>query len=187
MQNEEVTSNGVYLNGSFCNWDPSEAIQLTANQNIYSATVQLLVGETVEYKFVNGLPDDWGQYEILTGLPCAYGNDNNRVVLVPENDSVLEIECFGCKDCIPVSVSELSLNHIQLSPNPTTGLLSISGLPDEKVTIRLFSSDGSLVLEQVGNRSNTQDIDISHFNSGIYYLKLIGEDRISETFKVVKN
>jgi len=188
MQNEEVTSSGVYLNGSFCNWDPSQAIQLTANQNIYSATVQLPVGETVEYKFVNGLPDNWGQYEIITGLPCAYGNDNNRAVVVPANDTTLETICFAeCEDCIPSSANDLTLNSVKLHPNPTTGIVTVSNLPDDEITIQIFSIEGRRLMEVSTVQSTTKDIDLSSFNSGIYYLKIIGSDRTTETMKVVKN
>jgi hypothetical protein len=97
MKNETISTNGVHLNGSFSNW--GEAVTMVANGTIYSTTLKLKKGETIQYKFINGGLSDWAGYEILTGT-CAYGNDKNRMILVSENDVTLDMVCFGkCVAC----------------------------------------------------------------------------------------
>lgn len=187
MQNEEVSSSGVYLNGSFCNWDPDKAIQLTANGLVYSTILQLTAGETVEYKFVNGAATDWGQYEILSGSTCAFGNDSNRGLVVPETDSVLTAVCFeACSTCLPNAVNDFKTD-IVVYPNPTTGKVLIEGLAaNKKSVIKLFSIEGSLLFETVAAGNGTEIVDLSSFPAGYYSLTLIS-DNGCQTYKILKN
>lgn len=100
LQNETISSSGVYLNGSFCQWNTTNAKKLTAAGTVYSTTLQLKKGQTIEYKFVNGAADDWAKYEILTGLECAFGKDANRGLVIPENNIVLDVICYNsCNAC----------------------------------------------------------------------------------------
>src|SRR5665648_523806 len=106
MINEVVSSSGVHLNGSFCNWSTADAVELTAAGTVYMTTLQLKKGETIEYKFVNGASDDWLKYETITG-DCGYSQDNNRMIIVPENDVTLDLVCFEkCNACEPVAESD---------------------------------------------------------------------------------
>ena len=57
-------------------------------------------------------------------------------------------------------------NSIIISPNPTSGIVEIkSKIPIEKVNV--FDFSGRLVLE-----SFNQKIDLSNYNSGVYFLKI---------------
>ncbi|WP_321342857.1 carbohydrate-binding module family 20 domain-containing protein [uncultured Draconibacterium sp.] len=112
MKNQLLTGDGVYISGSFCNWSPAEAVELAASESVYSATVNLTVGDTIQYKFINGAPDQWAQYEIINGLDCAYGNDANRMIIIPENDTILDLVCFAqCAPCTEPPL--LAINEIQ--------------------------------------------------------------------------
>ncbi len=187
MQNEETSSSGVYLNGSFCSWNPSDAVQLEENGTVYSATLQLAKGETIEYKFVNGAQDDWAKYELLAGQACAFGNDANRGVVIPENEVILDVVCFGlCEACSTSAIKENELFSIKVIPNPTNGVFTISGFPDRKILIRVFSGDGRLLLEKSTDYSKSEQIDISKFSPGIYYLNLLQEVKTNQTIKIIK-
>ncbi len=187
LQNEIVSSSGVYLNGSFCQWNTANAKKMSPNGSVYSYTLELKKGETVEYKFVNGAADDWAQYEIIAGQPCAYGNDANRGLVVPKNDVTLDLVCFECcSACIPTSLKENSLYNIKVAPNPSDAIITISGLPNSKLLIRIFSVDGRLLIEETTSYSITKQIDFSKFNSGIYYLKFLQEERVIQTIKFEK-
>jgi len=111
LKNETVSSAGVYVNGGFCDWNPANAVKLTSNGTIYSATLNLKKGETVQYKFVNGESSEWGKYELLVG-DCAYGNDKNRMVVVPENNITLDVVCFGkcvsCDNVLPLKAGTIT-------------------------------------------------------------------------------
>jgi glycosidase len=179
MQNEKVASR-VYLRGSFNDWNSTEPLE--NDGSIYFKTMELTPGETVEYKFVNG--EQWED-----GIPseCSYGNTGNRQLVVPDEDSTLEIVCFDyCESCIPTMVEESNLYTIRSTPNPTNGLITLSGLPYNEILIRVYSGDGRLIVEKTTGYSDTDQIDISKFNSGIYYFILLQEERLIQAIKVVR-
>jgi len=78
---------------------------------------------------------------------------------------------------------------IKLYPNPTNGILNIS-LPENNgkgITIKVTNVIGKVVLEnKVINSSNQSKLDLSGFDSGIYFVKVIGNG-FENTVKVVKN
>lgn len=92
---------------------------------------------------------------------------------------------FGCAstDSILITldtctvVNELNENvDIIIYPNPSTGVFTISksGSLKEKLTIKLYSLEGKLIIEKIF-QENEQSIvmDISEQSKGIYYLQLI--------------
>jgi hypothetical protein len=102
MQDQTVDPAGVHLAGSFQaplpTWDP-EGIALTAPVigSVWTTTLQLTSGETIEYKFINGI--SWGQDESVSGS-CSPGN-GNRVITLPSIDTTLLAVCFGsCSPCV---------------------------------------------------------------------------------------
>lgn len=102
MTNEIVSSSGVYLNGSFSDWN--KGISTSVFGNTYTATLNLKKGDSIEYKFINGLPDDWMKYELLDGS-CAH--NGNRLLVVPDYDMVLDLVCFGhCTTCETLPASD---------------------------------------------------------------------------------
>ncbi|MFA5326413.1 MAG: Ig-like domain-containing protein [Prolixibacteraceae bacterium] len=98
MQNETVSENGVYVNGSWSDW--AEATALTAEGTVYSGTLELTVGETIIYKFVNGTGTEWDKYESPAG-DCSVGDNNDRQLIVPESALTLDLVCFNtCSACV---------------------------------------------------------------------------------------
>lgn len=188
MQNETVSADGVFLNGSFCNWNPADAVQLQPSGTIYSATLQLKKGESVEYKYVNDAPDNWAQYEIIDGQPCAYGNDNNRQLTVPNNNTVLDLVCFNsCSSCQTNSTKDhFSDNEINITPNPTNGIIYLSGFIDRKISIQVLTINGVVMIEKTINRYDEKQIDVSILNSGIYFLNITDNTKVIKNLKFVK-
>jgi len=89
MNFEVVSAAGVHVAGAFQGWDPA-ATELfdTDGDGIFSATVAMTIGDTVEYKYVNG--DAWGGDE-FQGQP-------NRSLIVPDVDTELPAYCFNSLD-----------------------------------------------------------------------------------------
>ena len=149
MKNQLLTGDGVYISGSFCNWSPAEAVELAASESVYSATVNLTVGDTIQYKFINGAPDQWAQYEIINGLDCAYGNDANRMIIIPENDTILDLVCFAqCAPCTEPPL--LAINEIQ-------GIGDVSPYVGQPVTttgkIMATNQYGAFIQDDTGARN----------------------------------
>ena len=86
MNFETVSANGVHIAGSMQGWDPAAtALSDEDADGIYSVTLVLTAGDTVEYKYING--NAWGDDE------TAFGG--NRSLVVPDVDTVLPAYCFN--------------------------------------------------------------------------------------------
>lgn len=184
MQNEEIATNGIHLNGSFSEW--SAAVTMQEDEDFYSATLTLPVGESVEYKFINGGTTDWDKYEIVSG-ECAYGNDANRHITIPASDTTLQIVCFSsCEDCSTTSIEEQQQAEICVFPNPTKNSFKLTNLPiDKSILIKIYNTNSQLIREMSTNNQTSIQIELSDLNSGVYFINLIGDD-LYKTIKIIK-
>lgn len=95
MAQQTVPAEGVHIAGTFQGWDPGATIMSLESGDVYIYTATFEAGEMIEYKFVNG--DEWGEDE---SVPAACNQNNNRFLVVPDVDVVLEAVCFGsCAPC----------------------------------------------------------------------------------------
>jgi len=84
---------------------------------------------------------------------------------------------------INVKVDKQSENKVIIYPNPVNDLLTIKYLINDKTTIMIYSSDGSLVKTFETNMEKTE-IDVSALTSGIYLIRLV--DSNSSVLRFVK-
>lgn len=100
----------------------------------------------------------------------------NMRVLIDVNDlssgnpNIVEgaIDRFEVLDGAIVGIeSDEQLNGFRVFPNPTTGLLQLTGITDATIDIRTIS--GSLVLSQEATSPNTT-LDLSHCAAGLYFV-----------------
>lgn len=97
MSEQTVSPLGVHIAGSFQGWNPGSTEMMLTQNNIYAYTAELIAGEAIEYKFVNG--NDWGMDE---QVPAGCALNNNRFLTVPAQNVVLDAFCFGsCTICNP--------------------------------------------------------------------------------------
>jgi hypothetical protein len=128
MKNESVSPNGVFVSGSFNNWD--SPVKMIQTENIYSTTLNLPSGKVFEYKFING-----NNYENITG-DCTTGEFGNRLVTVPQVENALPPVCFNsCSLCV---------DPLVLNENPGPGVVSYYGQM-QAIGNRIY-----------GSRTNTQ-------------------------------
>ena len=95
MENENVSSTGVYLGGGVMG--DATAYQLTDpdGDNVYSVDVQLANGTTGNYIFMNGNCPDFSCKENIAGLPCSDPNNwDDRTLPVIAGDMTIST-CFG--------------------------------------------------------------------------------------------
>ena len=71
---------------------------------------------------------------------------------------------------IPTGVNEVARKKVLLYPNPTTGILNISGLEMEEELLNIYNLTGVLVKSQMVN-SNHSQINIENLNQGIYIVQ----------------
>ena len=82
-----------------------------------------------------------------------------------------------------------SIKNLKLFPNPTRGKITISNIQNiELKTIEIYSVLGKLVKHlSVRQNPSKLDLNLTHFNKGIYLLKVLDKAGISHTQKLVIN
>jgi len=83
----------------------------------------------------------------------------------------------------PLDIAAISKGTITVQPNPTTGIMQIENA--EAASYMIKDITGKKLM--TGNISNQKEnIDISGFAPGMYFLQVIIQDGSTQTFKVVK-
>lgn len=80
-----------------------------------------------------------------------------------------------------LGISENSLKQVKLTPNPTNGIIQVTSEAEIR-GIEVYDLLGARIL----SLKNTTQIDLSHNASGVYVVKILGEDGVSETHKIIK-
>ena len=96
--------------------------------------------------------------------------------------SISDVACGAAIDCT-LAVETLEQVEISLYPNPTSGLLNISGVPAHNVEVVVYDMQGSVVTNTI-LLNNT--IDLSSLLRGIYFVQLSNE-QFRVTRKIVVN
>ncbi|KAF0194397.1 MAG: Alpha-amylase [Bacteroidetes bacterium] len=118
MTNETISPDGIHIAGSFQGWQPGTTPMVNQGGNLFTYTVTLLEGSSIEYRYVNG--NTSAGYETLPGECSVNGN---RYFNSVSADTLLPEVCFAsCDTCqIPeVMVTfgvDMSGNGVVISPD----------------------------------------------------------------------
>jgi len=74
--------------------------------------------------------------------------------------------------------------QINIFPNPGSGVISLSGLPDQHVSIQVYNLFGQKVYETYDARRDSK-IDLSHLPKGMFLLKVLMNGETIKTEKIV--
>lgn len=85
------------------------------------------------------------------------------------------------KNTITLGVNDISTNKFIIEPNPTSGKITITSNETLK-QIQVYNNVGQLL----AFNTNKKDIDISHLNSGLYFITILNEKNEKVTKKVIK-
>ncbi|MFT6841319.1 MAG: extracellular elastinolytic metalloproteinase, partial [Psychroserpens sp.] len=120
------------------------------------------------------------------GFDADQGDSNSRTdqiedfTLPPSSDPSLV-------NCASLSIDEFSKDRLAIYPNPTRTELSISTRHNlGNVTIVIIDINGRVVLEMREDLFNTIRVNTSQLQSGLYILKIQGENFIYNE-KIIKN
>jgi hypothetical protein len=127
--------------------------------------LQLFRPETAE---VFDLEVDWDK-----ALP-------NTDAFTPEGISVIA----GLK-LSATGISNVAASAVQLFPNPTTGIVEISGLKDFE-QIEIYNAAGNLLLELSTDGADKLPVDLSPMPAGIYQVRLSGS-QATVVKKLIRN
>ena len=109
LRNQLIPSAGPHLAGSWNNWTANVSpLTQVGNSTIYECTVGLVVGDTIQYKFING--DNWGAAHDILPAACGEGPYGNRKFTVPISATVLPIvhlsSCSQAKPADPMPMNQ---------------------------------------------------------------------------------
>ncbi len=94
---------------------------------------------------------------------------------------------FTINASVCAGVSENEINHALMYPNPTSDILTIKlGSLNENSKIELLNSIGQSVYMQ-NQSSQSVEVNMKEFASGIYYLKITDNKGTNITKKIIKN
>jgi len=154
---EQTVTSGVFLAGQFNGWNSTAWPMNDLGNGVWARTVFLEPGTTWEYKFVNS-----GSWETVSGS-CV--QNENRYILVPDEDIVLEAPCFG--SCIPCAVPtvaitfQVDMEYIDVSPS---GVFLAGSFNDWDPTEYEMTSARSGVYEITLDLSEGDYIEYRYYN-----------------------
>lgn len=122
MTNQTVDAAGVFVAGTFNNWDVT-ATQLSEYQpGLYQGVLFAFPGETIQYKFLNG--NTWaGTESVPTTCGVDDGSGNiNRALAIGADPVTANLVCFNeCAACVPIPMSsvtfQVDMSNTTVSPN----------------------------------------------------------------------
>lgn len=137
-----------------------------------NAPADMYAAEGKNGQIINVVPS---QGLVLVRMGSTMGNS---LVGTQYNDTIWQyMNRLGCV----ASVADQSLETIQISPNPTNGILQVSALlGSEKIELKNQQGQ-SVPFQQIGS-----EISLKNLQSGIYFLTIRRENH-TKTFRVIRN
>ena len=85
-----------------------------------------------------------------------------------------------------VSTEDLLMEDIRVYPNPTMDNLTLSlDIATGDYDYQIYNQSGELIRRQRIS-SDSEEIDFSSYSSGLYFMKVLKEEKYSRTVKIVK-
>lgn len=106
--------------------------------------------------------------------------------IVPENAGGSAVDCpiWSFTTSAALSVEDLQLSAIMVSPNPVKDIVTINS-PVGFDSVEVFNQLGQLVLKSNADLLNNNKLDLSALNPGMYMLQIKAENK-SKTVKIIK-
>ncbi len=168
-----LSGQGAYLGGSFNDFETQQMLDEDLD-NIYTLSLNLFKGDTIQYRYYNG-PFSDEDINTMFGEACFDAN-GNRQLIVGTQDTMVGLTCFGfCADCDIVSNTNhtFAKTDFNIFPNPTTNMLTIQFVEiyDEELEINLLNPFGRIIKQQKSNLQTTV-FDLSKLEKGVYFIQL---------------
>lgn len=188
MSQQVVSPEGVYLVGNFGDGTTEQSLAMNAGaDNVYTASVEVLEGITLNYRFQNGASA--AGLEIVPPA-CGVANASNeflREAFIGSINSMADTVCFSeCAPCVVQSVEENS-RSLDLWPNPASDCVYVQ-LPANCLggSVEVYSADGRL-MRNLSALSTLTQLNIQEFYSGFYFIVAQHNGLIYRNTLVVNN
>ena len=152
--------------------NPVVDIEMDSYGRIWAA---IYVGYLAEGGVAMWNGSQWIDFDVSDGLV----GPNVRGLSIDSEDNVWVATSTGVSkiSSIPSFLSNVSLPNIEVFPNPSSGIITVSF--DENLKyIEVYNILGSLIHSENTNSLNEVELNLSHLSSGIYHLVLTSEDLV---------
>ena len=129
---------------------------------------------------------------LLDNEPISGADANTHIATEEATYSLILSDEWGCEyksnevNYTIIDIDDAVLNDLRLYPNPTTGQLFVKmNTAHMPYNIQLLDVQGRLIMDQTHNQSTVM-VDLSAYEKGVYYLKIIIENRLI-TKKIILN
>jgi hypothetical protein len=179
------TATMLFTNAAGC--DSTVTLDLTINTVDVSTTVNgVLITANA-----NGASYLWLDCDNQTTIAGEIGQSFTAIANGNYAAIVTENSCTDTSACVNISTVGLtevaSNNNLILSPNPTSGYVSITQTGTFNNTIvRLMTIDGKASVIEGNFTGNKCSFDMSDYAAGIYFIEVSQKDKVTR-MKVVKN
>lgn len=112
----------------------------------------------------------------ITGITFTKGPEEQHLTPADENNFInMTLDFIPETTALPQSSEE----KLKVSPNPGTGLFSINLPVAENFKIKVYDSNSKLLLNENRQASSNQTkLDLSNFNSGIYFVEIEQSEKV---------
>lgn len=118
------------------------------------------------------------------GQPGSPGTQMDSLT-IDNTTTTVALGTDGVNPCGPAaSVEDFTAGAFNVYPNPTNGVLSIESTVQESVNIHVLDITGKVVLEEYLFANDRTTLDLSSYESGMYFVRLVNDSK-SKTIKVV--
>lgn len=144
---------------------------------------------------------DEGNGTFTTPFLIYYNSTGNNSLAIPpgnsagtwiENTTITNSQCGGNLTALNSTMSgdvqgpslglqEIAKSKIQISPNPVTDIIHISGITDGQI-IQIYNIDGRLIKSEIFDSK----VNVSQLTSGVYLLRVTTRGLQSFEFKFMK-
>jgi len=172
MSQQIVEPSGVWLAGTFNNFNPTATPMTNNGVGVYTVTLVLPENTQHTFKYLNGAM--WETVPFACGFDDGFGGFNRQVNVSSSSFTLPEV-CFSdCADC-PVSVQEVgALSTISLYPNPAGDVLNISSTITLLTNLKIVDMQGKTVIDHKSNSTHITQINLEQLSSGLYQLVIPG-------------
>lgn len=153
----------------------------------------VLVLDSYHKRYRMGSYGTYGSFDLIEGMGSTFGLAKGYSIYPNNMTTLLSFKQDGKSaypngvECnlIPTGIDELNLqNEIQIFPNPSTGIINISNLPDRPLKLQLFNMLGKLVYETQIQAIN-YSLNLDFMPRGIYLLKVNDKNKSIVFEKVI--
>ncbi len=185
---QSLTTNGIYYD-TLINSNGCDSI-LTLNLTITNIINTVSLNGTSITAIENGATYQWLACPNYTIIPGATNQSFNATNNGDYAVSIIKNNCIDTSNCVTVTgvgINNISaLTDIWIRPNPTKGFINISSQNvHNHSSINIINSLGQIIITKESNAIN-DNIDISAFANGMYYIEIIADNKTYRT-KIVKN